>query len=190
MIGLGAAAIRVAAAHGVGASLIPGLPSAAVDGFAAGTLLSGVCFLLVKGARRGARSPQVAPVRERPAASADAGTDPMSESAEILVTAASLARAELARSETARAPAGGTAAVSGHRSSHRQSGSDAATRRLDGKRVPGRHEAPGRGSRPVGKLSTGPAAVTSSQADDAQSAGISALVAPDQPDDLALPRSC
>ncbi len=53
MNGIAALAAKEAAvASGLGASLLPGVASSAVDGFAVGTLLSGMCFLLVIGPRR------------------------------------------------------------------------------------------------------------------------------------------
>ena len=53
------AAKEVVAASGLGAGLLPGVAPSAVDGFAAGTLLSGVCFLLIVAPRHGLRRPRL-----------------------------------------------------------------------------------------------------------------------------------
>ena len=60
MNGIAALAAKEAAVVGLGASLLPGVASSAVDGFAAGTLLSGMCFLLVIGPRRRQRKARLA----------------------------------------------------------------------------------------------------------------------------------
>lgn len=52
------AAKEVALASGFGSALLPSIPPSAVDGFAAGTLLSGACFLLVALPRRSGRKSQ------------------------------------------------------------------------------------------------------------------------------------
>ena len=53
MNGLAPLAIKEAA--GIGAGLLPAIPASAVDGFAVGMLLSGLCFLSVLASRRGLR---------------------------------------------------------------------------------------------------------------------------------------
>jgi hypothetical protein len=56
MIGLAAVAVKeVAVTSGLSTSLLRGIPPSAVDGFAAGTLLSGLCYLIVMAPRRGWR---------------------------------------------------------------------------------------------------------------------------------------
>jgi hypothetical protein len=53
MSGLAALAVKEAAvASGLGTTFLPGVAPSAVDGFAVGTLLSGLCFLLVMAPRR------------------------------------------------------------------------------------------------------------------------------------------
>jgi hypothetical protein len=56
MTGFAALAIKqAAAASGLGTGLLPAIAPSALDGFAVGTLLSGLCFLLVMAPRRAAR---------------------------------------------------------------------------------------------------------------------------------------
>lgn len=108
MSGFAALAVKEAAvASGLGTTFLPGVAPSAVEGFAVGTLLSGLCFLLVMAPRRRSRrrgrsarragrasSTQTPPSYDRPeyvAAPAYAATgvisDPFAdESAEILVS--------------------------------------------------------------------------------------------------------
>jgi len=56
MSGLAALAVKEAAvASGLGTTFLPGVAPSAVDGFAVGTLLSGLCYLMVMAPRRRAR---------------------------------------------------------------------------------------------------------------------------------------
>lgn len=64
MSGIAALAAKEAVfATGVGSALLPAIPPSAMDGFAAGTLLSGACFLLVALPRRTGRKARSASAR-------------------------------------------------------------------------------------------------------------------------------
>ncbi len=107
MSGLAALAVREAAvASGLGTTFLPGIAPSAVDGFAVGTLLSGLCYLLVmapgrrsrrrsRAARKAIRkdatqTPSSHDVSGYAAAPAYAAvgvmTDPFAESAEVIVS--------------------------------------------------------------------------------------------------------
>jgi hypothetical protein len=154
-------------ASGVGTSLLPTIAPSVLDGFAAGTLLSALCVLLVMAPRRGfrrrrarARSgarPTIAhksippdlsgdPAAMRRARLAAAATsDPLAdESAEVVISPA-------ARHEWAQL-SGHTSGS--HESRHELPGSDVPMRRPEAKRGSGRHAAPpvGVGSRVASKL--------------------------------------
>jgi hypothetical protein len=107
MSGLAALAVKEAAvASGLGATFLPGIAPSAVDGFAVGTLLSGLCYLLVMAPRRRSRrrsrtakkaiqknvaqTPSISDVSGYAAAPAYAAvgvmTDPFAESAEVIVS--------------------------------------------------------------------------------------------------------
>jgi hypothetical protein len=106
MSGLAALAVKEAAvASGLGTTFLPGIAPSAVDGFAVGTLLSGLCYLLVMAPRRRARrrsrtarkaiqkdatqtpsSHDVSGYATAPAyAAVGVMTDPFAESAEVVV---------------------------------------------------------------------------------------------------------
>ena len=142
MNGLAALAAKEAAiASGVGASLLPGIAPSAIDGFAVGTLLSGLCFLMVmtpkRGLRRGRLAARVGLFGS--AAPAEPGyahgvtlSDPFAdESAEVVVPLGS----PLADEASLDAKAGA------HRSKHRLADQD-GDRRSEARRLPGRHAAP------------------------------------------------
>jgi hypothetical protein len=65
---------EVAVASGLSTSLLPGIAPSAIDGFAAGTLLSALCVLLVMAPRRGLRRRRA---RARAAARTVAAHNPM-----------------------------------------------------------------------------------------------------------------
>jgi hypothetical protein len=150
MNGIAALAAKEAAVAGLGASLLPGVASSAVDGFAVGTLLSGMCFLLVIGPRRQLRRTRIArrsevwaPSDTRPAhadyAAAPVSANPYAnpyadESAETLLPA---------RPAKADEPTAEPASVGSpdYRSRHRLPGSE-GDRRQEQRRSPGRHAAP------------------------------------------------
>lgn len=146
MNGLAALAAKEAVvATGLGTSLLPGVAPSAVDGFAVGTLLSGVCFLLVMVPRRGWRlrrqsaadtvltEPEAAPGYDGYAGYATAASLSgvlSGESAEIVVSPPPL------RDEVPQEPKGG-----GYRSKHRLA-DPVGDRRTETRRAPGRHAAP------------------------------------------------
>ncbi|HUD79566.1 MAG TPA: hypothetical protein VMR00_17095 [Streptosporangiaceae bacterium] len=146
MNGLAALAAKEAVvATGLGTSLLPGIAPSAVDGFAVGTLLSGVCFLLVMVPRRGWRrprqsaadtvltEPEAAPGYDGYAGYATAASLSgvlSDESAEIVVSPPPL------RDEVPQEPKGG-----GYRSKHRLA-DPVGDRRTETRRAPGRHAAP------------------------------------------------
>lgn len=142
MSGLAALVVKQAAvASGFGMSLVPGIGPSTVDGFAAGTLLSGLCLMLIIGPRRGLRRTKSA---ARDSARTKARTvpaavyDPFAESAEMVVS-------------YPVPEAGGQlpdVKNRGSRSKHRSPGRDLAMRRPEVRRSPGRHAA-----RPVSRTS-------------------------------------
>ena len=150
MNGLAALAAKEAVvATGLGTSLLPGVAPSAVDGFAVGTLLSGVCFLLVMVPRRGWRRPRQSAAGPPPhtvltepeaapgydgyagyATAASLSGVLSGESAEIVVSPPPL------RDEVPQEPKGG-----GYRSKHRLA-DPVGDRRTETRRAPGRHAAP------------------------------------------------
>jgi hypothetical protein len=163
------AAKEAIVASGVGASLLPGIAPSAVDGFAAGTLLSGLCFLMViapkHGLRRGrlsARSGMLASVASAPVMSeytmSATLSDPFAdESAEVVVPGSAPVPDQASREPKAGA----------YRSKHRLADPEAArdrrpeNRRPEIRRSAGRHAAPssGIGSKVAGRLPFHPLAV-------------------------------
>jgi hypothetical protein len=150
MNGIAALAAKEAlVASGLGSSLLPGIAPSAVDGFAAGTLLSGVCFLLVMAPRHGARRNRLSakaaaliPAAPAPVTAysgrAGAGTisDPFAdESAELVLPTDSPVRDNAVQLPEVKAGAG-------YRSKHRLADQDAEQRRPDIRRSSGRHAAP------------------------------------------------
>ncbi len=174
------AAKEAAVVSGLGAGL---LAPSAVDGFAAGTLLSGICVLMVVGPgrrlRRARPGPEVVAARGgwgTTAYAAPAGypvaamSDPYAdESAEALVPpAATLPSALPMPSPSPAASPGRDEAGHGHdgksggyRSKHRLSEPEAGDRRPESRRSAPRHAAPshGIGSRMVGRLPLHPLTV-------------------------------
>jgi len=161
------AAKEVAVASGLGTSVLPTIAPSVIDGFAAGTLLSALCVLLVMAPRRGFRrrrtrarsgartsSPRnpmtpelsggsAAPRRARLAAVAI--SDPLAdESAEVVISLADTY-------EWAQLPG---RATGGNPTRHELPGSAMPQRRPEAKRGSGRHAAPpvGVGSRVASKL--------------------------------------
>ncbi len=175
MNGLAALAVKEAAvASGLGASLLPGIAPSAVDGFAVGTLLSGVCFLLVMAPRRGlrrARSSSGAGQLANAAYSAPhtAGSVPVTvsdpfadEATEVVVPALPTAAGLPSLPGHDEAASGPDGKGNGYRSKHRMSGTGNGTaeRRPEAKRCPPRHAAPSvsLGSRMAGRLPLHPVA--------------------------------
>jgi hypothetical protein len=155
-------------ASGAGTSLLPTIAPSVLDGFAAGTLLSALCVLLVMAPRRGLRRrrararsnarPTIAhksippdlsgdPAAMRRTRSAAAAiSDPLAdESAEVVISVA-------ARHEWA--PLSGHTTSDGYATRHELPGSNVPVRRPEPKRGSGRHAAPpvGVGSRVASKL--------------------------------------
>jgi hypothetical protein len=152
MSGLAALVVKQAAvASGFGMSLVPGIGPSAVDGFAAGTLLCGLCLMLVIRPRRGLRrtkspagdgaltmaqhNPMTPGLSSYVAASACAvpasAYDPFDESAEMVVSyPVRQAGGQLPDVKNGRS-----------RSKHRSPGRDVAEWRPEVRRSPGRHAA-------------------------------------------------
>jgi hypothetical protein len=158
---------EVAVASGVGTSLLPTIAPSVIDGFAAGSLLSALCVLLVMAPRRGFRRrrararggarPTIAhksitpdlsgdpAARRRARLAAAATSDPLAdESAEVVISLA-------ARHEWAQLSGN---ASSAYATRHELPGADVPVRRPDAKRGSGRHAAPpvGVGTRVASKL--------------------------------------
>jgi hypothetical protein len=157
--------VAVASSHGT--SLLPTIAPSAIDGFAAGTLLSALCVLLVMAPRRGLRRRrarnrigartsmrhmQMLPdlsgksAARRARLAAVAICDPLAdESAEVVISLAE-------RHEWARLHDG--ASGGGYPTSHELPGSNVRERRPEARRGSGRHAAPpvGVGSRVASKL--------------------------------------
>ncbi len=175
------AAKEAAVVSGIGAGL---LAPSAVDGFAAGTLLSGICVLMVVGPGRRLRRarPGPAPLSARDgvwgttAYAATAGypvaamSDPYAdESAEALAPPAAALPSALPMPSPALAASPGRddaghghdGKSSGYRSKHRLSEPEAGDRRPESRRSAPRHAAPshGIGSRMVGRLPLHPLTV-------------------------------
>jgi hypothetical protein len=162
------AAKDVAVASGLGTSVLPTIAPSVIDGFAAGTLLSALCVLLVMAPRRGFRrrrararsgarttsprnpmtpelSGDAAAASRRARFAAVAISDPLAdESAEVVISLAD-------RYEWAQLPG---RANSGYATRHELPGSDVPQRRPEVRRGSGRHAAPsaGVGSRVASKL--------------------------------------
>jgi hypothetical protein len=164
MNGIAALAAKEAAvASGFGANLLTGVAPSAVDGFAVGTMLSGICFLLVMAPRYGLRRsrlssregmwahPAAASVTALPTTTSF--SDPFAdESAEIVVPSVPSGRDE----GHAHDVKGG-----GYRSKHRMADSGSGERRPESRRSAPRHAAPSNsiGSRMAGRLPLHPLAV-------------------------------
>jgi len=160
------AAKEVAVASGLGTSVLPTIAPSVIDGFAAGTLLSALCVLLVMAPRRGLRRrrararsgirasmPRKAVTPDlsgnsaagRARLAAGAISDPLAdESAEVVI---SLADTHEWAQLSGRAS-------SGNPTRHELPGSDMPQRRPEAKRGSGRHAAPpvGVGTRVASKL--------------------------------------
>jgi len=174
------AAKEALVASGLGPSVLPGVAPSALEGFAVGSLLSGVCFLMVMAprrvrrarwsAKRRARLPGIdaqqrpqAPAQASADAGAGAGTgaddyaaaptdNPFAdESAEILVPAGTAARLEMSQASQSHS--------GGHRGKPRLPDSDGSSRRPDARRGAPRHAArsPGIGSKVTSVFSSHPA---------------------------------
>jgi len=160
MNGLAALAAKEAALAS-GVSLLPGIAPSAVDGFAVGTLLSGLCFLMVMapkhGLRRGRMSARegmlagVGPVQPEYAMAVTLSDPFADESAELIVPAGSCPADEIGPEQK---PAG-------YRSKHRLTDPDSAERRQEARRSQGRHAAPSNGiaGRMAGRFAFHPLAV-------------------------------
>jgi hypothetical protein len=160
MNGLAALAAKEAALAS-GASLLPGIAPSAVDGFAVGTLLSGLCFLMVMAPKRGLRRRKVSasegmlvgsePVQPEYAMSVTLSDPFADEAAEVVVSADGQFLEEVGPE-----PKG-----AGYRSKHRQSDSMGGDRRPEIRRSQGRHAAPSNGiaSRMAGRFAIHPLAV-------------------------------
>ena len=177
MNGIAALAAKEAlVASGLGPSVLPGVAPSALEGFAVGSLLSGVCFLMVMAprrvrrarwsAKRRARLPGI-DAQQRPEAPAQAGADAgagaddyaaaptdnpfADESAEILVPAGTAARLEMSQASQSHS--------GGHRGKPRLPDSDGSSRRPDARRGAPRHAArsPGIGSKVTSVFSSHPA---------------------------------
>ena len=161
MNGLAALAAKEAALAS-GASLLPGIAPSAVDGFAVGTLLSGLCFLMVMAPKRGLRRRKVSasegmllgsdPVQPDYAMAVRL-TDPFAdEAAEVVVSAGGQLGDDV----------GAEPKGTGHRRKHRQSDPEGGgDRRPEIRRSQGRHAAPSNGiaSRVAGRFAFHPLAV-------------------------------
>jgi hypothetical protein len=157
------AAKEAVVASGVGASLLPGIAPSAVDGFAVGTLLSGLCFLMVMAPKHGLRRGRLSARSGGWASTGTAGPDsdyPMAptlsdpfadEASEVVVAAGDQLADELIPEPR---PAG-------YRSRHRLAEQEAGDRRPVVRRSAGRHAAPSSGiaSRMAGRLALHPLAV-------------------------------
>jgi hypothetical protein len=156
MIGLAALAVKeVAGASGLSTNLLRGIPPSAVDGFAAGTLLSALCLLIVAAPRRPRRRGR-RPVRESARANAPAVLDPTApdlsafadESAETVVAypVQALSAEPLLGQNDDHQSKSGLAAL------------DVVERRSEPRRSGGRHAAPptGVGSRVASKFALHP----------------------------------
>lgn len=182
MSGFAVLAVKeVAVASGLGTSLLPTIAPSAIDGFAAGTLLSALCVLLVMAPRRGLRRRRArarigARTRMRhnpmtPDLSGKSGarrarlaavaiSDPLAdESAEVVISLAD-------RHEWAQLH-GGTSG--GDPTSHELPGSNVRERRPEARRGSGRHAARpvGVGSRVASKLAPSALAARDQQPSDA-----------------------
>jgi hypothetical protein len=151
---------QAAVASGFGMSLMPGIGPSAVDGFAAGTLLSGLCLMLVIAPLRGSRRTK-SPARDRaPAKKAPHNPttpDLSGYAAELALTVPRAIgdpfadeSAEMVVSYPVREAAGQLPDVrkGRSRSKHRSPGRAVAARRPEVRRSVGRHAA-----RPVSKTS-------------------------------------
>lgn len=183
MIGSAAVAAKeTAVASALGVSLLPGVAPSAVDGFAAGTLLTGVCFLLIKEAPRRLRRHHQRAEERRRASAAPVGDLSASEFRDLrasefgdlhAVEFGDLGAGEFGdlyadeAAEMLVSAAGPTRyqiplpadEFTGRPSSHRAHGHSAGTWRPDGRRAGGRHAAPGMSSRLASKFPYHPIAV-------------------------------
>ncbi len=171
MSGFAVLAVKEAAvASGLGTTVLPGIAPSALDGFAVGTLLCGLCLVLVvaprrlsRRSRRSARGSALTSVAHNPmtpdlsgyatrsaypAARGSADAGPFGdESAEMVVSLSS-------REEMARLAEMAQLVDLKNSGKHRLSGAEAAERRPELKRGSGRHAAPpaGVGSRMASKF--------------------------------------
>lgn len=166
----------IAAIAGLGTNLLNGITPSAIDGFAAGTILSGLCFLLVMVPRRRSRRASRTKLSAS-AASAKAPRIPMTPEPSRYVAAPAYAvatpvpdpfadeSAEVVVSFPVREHGAQLADVKDgdHRSKHRVSATGVVERRPELRRGTGRHAAPpvGRGSRMVSRLALHPVAIRS-----------------------------
>lgn len=129
---------EVAVASGLSAGLLPGIAPSAIDGFAAGTLLSALCVLLVMAPRSGLRRRRA---RARAAARTIAAHNPMTPDLSRNAAARS-ARVVAAASSNPLADESAEVVIS------------QVERRPEAKRSSGRHAAPpvGVGSRVASRL--------------------------------------
>lgn len=128
---------EVAVASGLSTGLLPGIPPSAIDGFAAGTLLSALCVLLVMAPRHGLRRRRA---RARAAARARAPHNP--KTPDLSGNAPRQARFVPAASSNPLADESAEVVIS------------RVERRPEAKRSSGRHAAPpvGVGSRVASRL--------------------------------------
>jgi hypothetical protein len=172
MSGFAALAVKEAAvASGLGTAVLPGIAPSALDGFAVGTLLCGVCFVLVKAPRRMSRRSKrsargsmltsaahnpmtpdlsgyaaVKPAHQAAGSAANAGPF-ADESAEMVISLSS-------RDEMAKLAEMAQLADAKNCGKHRLSSAEVPERRPELKRGSGRHAAPpaGVGSRMASKF--------------------------------------
>ncbi len=166
MSGFAALAVKEAAvASGLGSTVLPGIAPSALDGFAVGTLLCGVCFVLVKAPRRISRRSKLA---ARARALTNAAHNPMTPNLSIYAATSTHScavgtNADLFADESAEMivslPSQEEMALLAdlkNSGKHRQSGSEVPVRRSEAKRSSGRHAAPpvGVSSRMTSKLAS------------------------------------